>query len=404
MIGKNGRMTSGVLNLAYDNEAPIRTFLENRGGTVLMVQKLGFLIVIPYAVFNFLFGANLVKGELGDFLRNLSIMLRSGVPIVTALQDAVSFGASPALKKIVEDISLTVEVGNPLSEALNRHPRIFSESVRFLTRIGEETGALDKTLADAAAHIHRIQQVTSDTKRAFIYPVFVFLSVIGAAMFWIHSVVPNMISLFRQLQVEIPPITLFMLDLSDFLEKYTGWFVLGVAVFIFLFVMLVTYQQTARYYWHKSLLYIPIVKRLALSSSMAFITEYFSLLVGAGVDILASLKILSEATPNEFHRRKILAIQQGLENGNQLSEEFIRTNIFPAMVIRMISIGEQSGTLSEQLSYIADEYRRQFASLIDNISELIKPLVIIFVGAIFAFIIGSLFLPIYTMIGQVGRV
>lgn len=398
----DGRVMGGVVDLPLFSEPDAREYFERRGGTVVTVSQVGAFFGWLLSLAETRLGKKIKRDDLIEFLNNLSVMLRSGIPILTALSESISVTENRALIRTVEHIQLSIEAGLNFSDAVDQHKQVFPETVRYLARIGEETGNLDRTLKDAANHLERLRQIKSDTSRSMIYPLFVFATTIGAAMFWIFYVVPGIEDLFVQMRLPLPDITVWMLDATNFLQQYALMILSAIAVVVVACAVAVKGNQQARWLYHKILLQLPVTGRITQASGLAFIAEYFSLFASSGVDILRSLETLEGTVSNEVYRRKIIAIRAGLERGNSLSAEFGHAKVFPSFVVRMINIGEQTGTLSEQLHYIAEEYRRRLTNIVENIGEIVKPVAMLMVGGFFILIVVGLFLPIYQLIQKVG--
>jgi general secretion pathway protein F/type IV pilus assembly protein PilC len=403
MIQANGRVSGGVIALPYEDDLAVRTHFEQRGMTVIFIRRLSAVLGALYAVWKSVTQTQIKKELLVEFLRNVAIMLASGIPVSSAVKDSVSAQESRALAVIIEDIQMSFQAGLSFSEAIERHPDVFPETVRYLVRIGEETGTLDRTLKDAADHLSRMKKISGDAKKVMIYPSFVLAATLVATIYWLYYVVPNVLSLFVSMQVKLPAITVMLKNVSDFMLVYIVHVIVGIAATLGLCVLTVKKNQKIRYQFHFLLLRMPVSRVLVSSSNLAFITEYFSLLVGAGVSILTSLEILAGSVKHEVYKKKLNEIRNGLILGNTLADEFAKAAVFPGLVERMIAVGEQSGRLTEQLAYLANEYRQRFNDVVDNLGEIIKPVSILVVGGIFIFILSALFLPIYQLIGTVGK-
>jgi len=331
-------------------------------------------------------------------------MLRSGIPVMSALGDAVDDSKGSPMHDVAEDLFLSIESGASLSEAMGRHSDVFPNTIVFLVRIGEESGNLDRTLLDGAKHLDRIRGMQRDTKRALIYPGFVFVSIFLAAAFWMIYVVPGMSDLFKSMNVTMPSLTLFLIWLSDFMLSHLLLIVVVPIVIISAMVYQIRNHAKTRLFFYRILMKVPISKGLLTSSSQAYLSEYLSLLISAGLDILSSLKILEDAMSNEVYKLKVATIRDEIIHGHSLERAFRQSGIFPGFAVRMIAVGEQSGTLTEQLDYIATEYRSRLDHTIKALAETLKPAVILVAGVLFGVIIAGLFLPVYQLIGQVGRV
>jgi general secretion pathway protein F/type IV pilus assembly protein PilC len=257
-------------------------------------------------------------------------------------------------------------------------------------------------LKEASEHVNRIHTIISDTKKALLYPVFVFISLGIGLAFWLYYVVPKILELFKEMNVALPSITIYLLKLSDFFQTYFIYLLTG---FVTIFIGLFAARKGSRQFRKITdwlMIKLPVSGTIVSASNLAHITEYFSLLIKAGINILQTIKILSESIRNEMYRDKLDEVRKGLKKGSSISEAFEDASIFPTFVTRMINIGEVSGTLEEQLGYIAEKYSKKLSDLVEMISKMIEPVVLVVAGAIFAIIFLALLLPVYDMVSQVG--
>ncbi len=399
VITPEGKVSQNILRLPYDNELSAITFLEREGNTVIHIRRLG-------ALASALAGAptrkRVGRKALAELLGNLGVMQNAGLPIIASLKDSLEDIEHPALAEAVEGLIFHIESGGGLAAAMEQFPQIFPSVVRYLVRIGEETGSLGKTLQDAANHLRHVDQIISDTRQALMYPGFVIVAMTGAMVFWFYFVVPKIVRLFLEMGVDLPAITLMLLRISEFLQENIGVILLGLALSGGALVTATRRSRRFRHRLHYLLRRLPVVSRIREASSLAFLSEYLNLLIAAGVDIFRSLDIMRESIGDEVFREKLGEIRETLINGEQLTNAFKSSGIFPGFVVRMIHVGEQSGTLDRQLAFIAEEYRDRLSRLVATIGKMIEPLVLIIAGAMFGIIIFGLFLPIYDLIGAVG--
>lgn len=402
MIRRDGQVLNGVMELPFNAESTAREHFEQRGLTVITAERISEMAGRLDELKNAYLRRRVRREELIEFLRNMGIMLRSGVPILTTLEDATAYSENRILMKVAEAMRLGIETGLQFADATDQHQDVFPDTVRQLIRIGEETGNLDRTLMDAADHLQRLHQINTDTKKSLIYPGFVLTGILGATVFWVYYVIPGVADLFKHMQVELPKITVFVLSSVKFLEQNLLFMVVMVVTAILAIFLSIKFVPWLRRRFHYLLTVMPVTGKIVRASNLAFIAEYFSLFTASGVNILDSLETLQHSITNEFYRQKITAIREGLIRGNTLAEAFGRTNVFPSFVVRMINVGELSGSLTEQLQYVAADYRRRLNDIVERIAEITKPVAILIIGAFFVFIIIALFLPIYHLVGQVS--
>ncbi|MBF0371010.1 MAG: type II secretion system F family protein [Magnetococcales bacterium] len=401
-VQPDGPRKSGFLQLPLTEVRDVQSYLEEPGNTVISVRRLSPWLEQLVGGLMPLFQSKVQRDDLIMFLNNMSAMLRAGISLMDALRVSVDREENPGMSRTVEQIRLELEAGTRFSDAIENHKDVFPQAVCFLVRVGDETGTLDRTLKDASAHLARVRAIAANTQKVLIYPALVFLSTLGTAGFWIYYVVPKLMGIFNQLQVELPPITLFLMAMSKFLENHGLMLILGVVLFFGSVITLIKKNKSVRFRYHQLQLRLPVVRTLVRTSSLSFMSEYFNLLISAGIDIVTCLKILSESLDNEVYARNIGTVREGILQGQSLTEGFLKAGVFPPFVLEMIKIGEQTGALPDQLQYISDEYRERLQNLVDNLSEVIQPLAIFIVGGIFVFLLAGLLLPIYSLITQVS--
>lgn len=402
LIEGTGRVSSGVLNLPYDNETAVSAFLERDGNTVLFVKRLRGLTSALLDLVSAGTRRRIKRAELAEFLSNLSVMLRSGMPVTAAMEELADDADNPGLATVAQGMLFYLESGASLSDAARRYPTAFPHTVLYLMRIGEETGNLEATLRDASDHLRRLDRILSDTKQALLYPAFVFVTMGSAMVFWFYYVVPKIVGLFADMNVPMPAITLALLAMSEFLQQWALHLLAGTVVAVVAFVVAYRRNRRFRRLVHGVMLRIPVVRDIVETSTLAFISEYMRLLLHSGVDTFRAMEVLEDSIGNEVYKEKVGVIRDNLTQGVGVSDAFRAAGIFPGFVVRMIGVGEHSGTLPEQLAYVAEEYQRRLAVIVSTIGKVIEPVVLIIAGVMFAVIIIGLFLPIYDLIAQVA--
>ena len=402
LISPNGKPSSGLIRLPYQDEISTASYLERNGSMAIYVSKLGKLESLFPKLNSFRLSKRLKRTDQANLLNNLSLLLRSGMPLNTALEEVAQTISHPGLAGSIQDIIGAVQGGMSFSEAAGKFSDIFTETVICLIRIGEETGRLDEMLKDASEHVNRMHTIISDTQRALLYPMFVLFSIGVGLVFWLYYVVPKILELFKEMNVALPKITLYLLKISDFIQNHFVYLLAGI---VSIPIILITTRKGSRRFkkivdW--AMLKLPISKAIISASNLAHITEYFSLLIRSGINILQAVKILKDSIQNEIYRDKLETVGKEIKQGSSISEAFASATIFPAFVTRMISIGEVSGTLEEQLGNIAQEYTKRLSTLVEMIGKMIEPIILVVAGAIFAVIFLALLLPVYDMVGRVG--
>jgi type II secretory pathway component PulF len=394
----------GLARIAVERDFSARLWLEKRhDAVVLSLWRAPHWLGEATRSVSGMSLRGITADELSGLLRDLSVMLTAGVPMFDALRTVAEESnldghvrAAGVARLLFDDL----DAGMPVAEAFRRHPDIFPESVRNLVAIGDETGTIDRVLMEAAEHIERLNQIGRDTRRALIYPAFVFAAIIAAALFWTYYVIPNLAELFLQMNAKLPPLTLGVLAVADWIgdnATLTLSVLLAVTVGLWLAVRR---SQRFRVIVHRLLHRMPITRTIARASGMAFITEHFALLIRAGLDMMTSLDVMARATRDEFYRQRLIAVRKVVARRARLAVAMREVGGFPPMAVRMIAVGEETGSVERQFEYLAGEYRRRLDHLIESLSEIIKPAVILLAGGLFVLLIVAFLLPVYDLVKQ----
>ena len=402
LIAPTGQLLSGVIKLPYQDIMSAITHLERDGSVTIFVKHVGPILSSLFRLSTMRLHRKIKRPVLAEMLNNISVMLRSGLALISALKESAASADVPEIQGDMNDLVMSIQGGASFSKAAVNYPHIFPAAVLHLIRMGEETGQLDNMTADASEHLKRVHGIISDTKQALIYPAIVFLIMGGGMIFWFYYVVPKIVGLFMEMDVVLPPLTVFLIALSEFVRSHLAAISIGVVSVFGLIHAGRRWSRKFKRIIDSSLLRLPIAKTVIIASHLAFITVYFSMLLNAGIDILQSLQIIIESVGNEVYREKLIKVKASISKGDGISDSFKSADIFPAFVVRMINIGEMSGSLTEQLDYVAQEYRKKLNLLVASLGKILEPFVLIVAGSFFAIIIIALLLPIYDLISQVG--
>ena len=343
------------------------------------------------------------RKELIDLFENLHLLAQSGVPLGVGLWDLAQDADNPAVRDMLQDVAYRIQIGTSISSAMARYQDILGPIAVNLIRIGEESGSLDRVFKDIADHYARIEEFVSKVKQALIYPAFALTTITGALIFWIVYVLPRISELFKGLDVDLPKVTLFVLGMAGFVQKYITFILISLVVFAILVAILRQKSERFRYLTDKLLLSIPIIRMIIENFNFAFFSEYMRLMISTGVSIYDTLRILEDSTNNRVFKRAIALIKDYVSTGGSISSGMRMTKVFPSLMVRMVAVGEEAGGLDEQLNYLARYYYNKLDYITQNISKIIEPVVIVIVGLFMVIIMVSLLLPIYDLITQIGR-
>ncbi|MDR3213081.1 MAG: type II secretion system F family protein [Azoarcus sp.] len=404
LLLSDGRTKTGFSQFWVERDFSVQLYLERQHEAIVLALRrcptwLNGLLLF----FGGLISPVINNRDLSELLRDQGVMLRSGIPLIEGLRtihEEVRFGSNPGVRHATAVLLEDLSNGAPVNLAFSRHPDLFPEVVCNLADIGNETGKLPEMFLEASGYLNRISEIGRNARRSLIYPFFVFSAILCAAGFWLYYVIPNLAELFRQMNAKMPPLTLSVIAFSNWIADHG---LLSLGLFILLFVspfLLFRYSARARLRLFLIGHRLPISGVLLRTSGMAFFTEHLAILVRAGIDMVKSLNIMERATRDEYYRKSITRAIAVIQRGERLSIALRETNSFPPLVLRLISVGEETGTLDEQLHYLADEYRQRFNHLVETLAEVIRPAVILLAGAFFVFIISVLLLPVYDLIRQ----
>lgn len=404
LLLSSGRMKSGVAQLAVEHDSSARMWLEkNFDATVIALQRLPGWLAETQRSLAHLFRPSIRPPELAGMLRDMAVMTSSGIPVLEALRavsQEVGTGRASNAARVSRNLLDELDAGASMSEAFGRYPDTFPETVRNLVMIGDETGSMDLMLQEAADHVERVAQMSGDVRQALIYPAFVFAAIFAAGGFWIYYVIPNLTGLFKQMNAKLPPLTVAVLAFSEWFTAHIVTILVGMVVAGFGLWVAWRYSRAFRRGTHYTLHRLPIARTIMNSAGLAFLTEYLSLLIKAGVDMVSSLQVMERAVRDEYYRDRVIAIRQVLERGDRVSSAMRQVGGFPPMMVRMVSVGEDTGTLDRQLSRLSAEYSMRLQRLIANLSEIIKPVVVLLAGGMFVLLIVALLLPVYDLVKQ----
>ncbi len=391
----NGKYYSDLVEFA-DEEALIQNFEKRDLIVSSLVSIPSFLApIIPRG------GKKISLDDVIELINNLHLIIKSGLPLHQGLLDLSEDSTNKRFKSMVEKIAYDIYEGRSLSEAFEPYEYTITPMMLNLIRIGEDTGQLETTLKRGAEFLYKVSSLKKKTKSALIYPAFAFFTVLGAMLVWVVYVMPQLIGLFKDMNIELPPITVAVINISNFISDNIFYIVAGlVSVFV---ATTVAYRknQRFRYLTDSFLLKIPVLKDIISSFNMAFISEYLKLSINSGVPLLSSLKTMRKNIKNELFKEALEKSLQDISQGLQLSQAFKNTKMFSRFMIRMISSAENSGTLEEQFAYISEYYYDRVDYFAQNIGKILEPAILIFVGGFMAVIIVALMGPMYDLMSNV---
>lgn len=337
-----------------------------------------------------------------ECIRNLSVMLTAGIPLLSALEDSIEATDNKSLKIALTDAKKDIELGLNFSDALSRQKGIFPDILIRLVRVGESTGRLDKSLSDVADHLQRIEDLSQAIKRSLFYPVFAIVTTTGAMIFWFVYVLPKIMNVIREMGVELPFITRVLMAVSNGISTY--WYViLGFLVLGIMAIQVMRTHEKTRYYYDYMLLKLPIAKLIVYNKLLALFAEQMRILIIAGLTIDRTLDIVAGVIDNLVFRRSIVAVRESVLLGRRISDTLKDYKIFPPMVTRMVNAGEKSGNLDTQFSFLSGYYIKRLDDISSKLGKMIEPILLSIVGLVFILILMAVLLPVYELVSKVGK-
>ncbi len=336
-----------------------------------------------------------IKAEqLVIFSRQLATMVDSGIPISPAIdvlaEQIEDKGFGQILKKMRDDI----EAGSSLSEATGRHPRAFSDFFVNMLRAGESSGRLDEILDRVASYMEKMNNLTRKVQSGLFYPAFVSLLAFCITAFLIVVIVPKFRDIFTALGGQLPLPTRLLLSFSEFMSRWVALEAAALVGGIMLFRMWL-HTPAGRFRFDAICLKFPIIGKLLQKMAIARFSRTLATLVKSGVPILSSLEIVARTAGNKVVERAVMAARSSIKEGENIADPLAHSKVFPAMVTRMIAVGEKTGELEKMLGKIADFYENEVDAAVSALTSLIEPLVIAILGVVIGGIVIALFLPIF---------
>jgi type IV pilus assembly protein PilC len=327
------------------------------------------------------------------FTRQLATMVGQGVPLSRALEQLTK-GEKPIFKKIIQQVSDDISSGLTLSDAIGRHPGAFNPMYVAVVHSGEIAGALDKVLDGMAIYLENMEIMRGKVKTALRYPIFIggFVSImLFGIMIWL---VPTFETIYVSMNAVLPPPTQMLILISRIIRQHVGLVLIGGIIMVLLFNFMLT-QDQFKIAWQRNILRVPVFGGILQKNIWATYCRTMSLLMGAGTPILKATEIAGTTVNNRYFAKSLERVFGDLRKGDLLSEALESSGLFPVLVIQLVATGETSGRVDELLGKAAEFYEREIRSVVDSLSSIIEPILIVSLGSIVGGILFSLYLPIF---------
>ncbi len=388
-----GKTVSGIIEAGDERSA--RAILRERG---LICYSLK---VVQSNILSYIFKTffrRVTLSDLSNFTRQLSTMVAAGLTVHEALS-ILKEQSSEALSPIISDILYSVEGGSSLADAMARHPKVFDTVYISLVKSGEVAGVLDKVLLRLADNLEKKREFQGKVKGMMIYPMIVVLGMIGVGVVMMVFVIPKLLSLYQDLQAQLPTPTKVLIAISNFMVKF--WWIGLLGLFgAFYFFRAFYSTSSGRKKIDSLMLSLPVFGRLKRTTILAEMTRTLGLLVSVGISIVDALGIIAEGVGNSIYEEELKEAAKQVEKGFSLANVLAVYEEFPPIVPQMISVGEETGKLDETLGKLSRYFEMESEQLTKGLTAAIEPLIMIVLGIGVGFLVIAVILPIYNLTTQ----
>ena len=386
--GKDQRGTVLKGTVIAVNEAAVRASLRRQGLVPMRIKRQSTL---------FQKREKITSEDIAVFSRQLAVMLQAGIPLVQAFDIVATGHENPGMQKLLSAIKVDLESGTTLAESLAKHPIHFDQLFVNLVHSGEQSGALETLLDKIATYKEKTEAIKKKIKKALTYPAAVVVVAIIVTAVLLVFVIPQFESLFQGFGADLPAFTQLVVGISLFVRS-NGWLIVltGVAA-----VMAFNYfrKRSRKFneYLDRILLKIPVIGAIMHKAAIARFTRTLSTMFAAGVPLVEAMESVAGATGNIVYEKATLEIRTEVATGQRLQRAMEATELFPNMVIQMVAVGEESGSLDEMCAKVADFYERDVDDAVDNLSALLEPMIMAILGILVGGLVIAMYLPIFKL-------
>ena len=384
---RNGKKIKGK-SLAND-EAQVRADLRRKGVVPTRIKKQNQGL--------FGGGGKITTGDIAIFSRQLATMLAAGIPLVQAFEIVGNGHENAAMQKLILGIKADVEGGSSLAESLAKQPLYFDDLFVNLVESGEQAGALEHLLEKIATYKEKTEAIKKKIKKALTYPAAVLVVAFVVTTILLIFVIPSFEDLFKGFGADLPSFTRMIIDLSAFVRAKGVFIVMVAAAGIATFFYFYKRSRPMRQFLDRMMLKAPIIGPILQKAAIARYSRTLSTMFAAGVPLVEALESVAGATGNIVYEVGVLAIRDEVATGQRLQQAMENTDLFPNMVIQMIAVGEESGSLDQMSGKVADFYEADVDDAVDNLSSLLEPMIMGILGVLVGGLVVAMYLPIFKL-------
>ena len=390
---KQGKKTKGEINSI--NPAIAKAELRRQGIVATRVKKKGKGLSLGG-------GGKVKPADIALFTRQMSTMMRAGVPLVQSF-DIVADGVDkPKLAELIRDVRNEVSGGNSFAQSIRKHPEQFDELFCNLVDAGEQSGALEQMLERIATYKEKTESLKAKVRKAMTYPIAVLVVAFIVSGILLIKVVPQFEEVFAGFGAELPAFTQMVINFSEVAQAYWLQALIGIIGLGFLCSEVYKRSQGVREALDKAVLKAPVAGEIVEKSAVARFARTLSTTFAAGVPLVDALNSVSGATGNSVYKYAVNQVRDDVSTGMQLNFSMKNTNVFPNMVVQMVAIGEEAGALDDMLDKSASYYEEQVDNAVDNLTSLMEPIIMSVLGVLVGGLIIAMYLPIFQLGAVVG--
>jgi type IV pilus assembly protein PilC len=345
-------------------------------------------------------GGKVNAGDIAIFSRQLATMLASGIPMVQAFDIVGSGSEKPSLQKLILDVKADVESGTSLHEALAKHPLYFDDLYVNLVEAGEQAGALESLLDKVATYKEKSEAMKKKVKKALFYPAAVVVVAFIVTIILLIFVIPEFQKLFQGFGANLPAFTQFVINLSELIQHQGIWLAIALGAAIYTFLYFKKRSRKMREVLDRISLKFPIIGPILNKAAIARYARTLSTMFAAGVPLVEALESVAGACGNIVYENAVMKMKDEVATGQRLQRAMEARGIFPNMVVQMIAVGEESGSLDTMSGKVATFYEAEVDNAVDSMSSLLEPLIMVVLGVLVGGLVIAMYLPIFKM-GQV---
>ncbi len=342
-------------------------------------------------------GGKVDPGDIAVFSRQLATMLGAGIPLVQAFEIIGAGHEKPAMQRLLMEIKSDIEGGTSLHESLGKHPLYFDDLYVNLTEAGEQAGALESLLDKIATYKEKTEAIKKKVKKALFYPAAVLAVALIVTMILLIFVIPQFESLFKGFGADLPAFTQAVISLSKFVQHYGVIIALVIGAAVWFFGYSYKRSRKLREFMDRLALRLPIIGPILNKAAIARFARTLSTMFSAGVPLVEALESVAGATGNIVYEDAVMKMRDEVATGQRLQRAMENTGMFPNMVVQMIAVGEESGSLDTMSGKVASFYEEDVDNAVDSMSSLLEPLIMAILGVLVGSLVIAMYLPIFKL-------